>query len=1319
MIYHCGPVMLTKQKGVSFFFYSSARLFLVSDASELELSDTILPALNEEQHTNYQKRISTQVKPYTSSNCLSVNLLPEMFRSIFPFSQFNAMQSKSFDAIYKKNDNCVISSPTGSGKTVLFEIAIIKLLEARSNQSDDSLLNAKILYMAPTKALCNERYADWCSKFQPLNCAVGILTGDSPFVELDSIRKSDLIICTPEKWDVLTRRWADYSKLLNLVKLLLVDEIHILREKRGTSLEVVITRMMSMPLSLRIIALSATVPNINDVANWLGKSHDSEKSTTATTLVYDDTYRAVSLGKTVYGYQTMGTSNPFKFEGFLNGKLPEVIRLHSKGKPTLIFCSTRNSTVTTAKALLQGLNNPNTRLRNIPSGVSRDLLDLAQQGVAYHHAGLSWNERKFVEENFIIGSIKILCSTSTLAVGVNLPAYLVIIKGTKAWNNNSLEEYNELDLLQMMGRAGRPQFETKGVCVIMTDAFNKERYIRLAKGTENLESSLHLNLHENITAEITLKTINTLGTAFTWLKSTFFYQCYLHNPAAYPTVFKKFNSRLTPEAQLKVFLKRILSELEKEQMIEIADGELNSTSYGIAMSKSYVLYETMKKFIKSGEKLSLQDSLLMISESDEFKDIRVKLADKKLFKDINSSPLILNPIKDNKIEKFHDKVSLLIQFELGGVEYPMYQGSMKLHHEFISEKLLIFKSLPRILKAAVEVFSHRKDAISLASILKLTRCIYAKSWENSFLVLRQVDGIGLTYAKKLESRGITDIDQLKSLTGDKLEYYLGIKAGAGQKIAKSIASIPELSLRVENIKCESSGTVQFDVAVDLFNTEDNISYIWNGSFAHINVLTNVSGRVWDFRRLPLKKLVGGEKYNLKVDLGYKSDYIKVYLNCDEIAGLGKTVELDTFSATECLGTRPSSRKKGQSFDFDDDDEVLRAIFGNNSIEENSKKKLVDMGVTRTPQMEFADSSDASFSTVSTSTDSSFTECNHKCSDKSTCRHICCKHGIPKQKIKLCKHVCKDKSKCRHMCCRDQFDYETRRKSKIERKRMRQNTFDFAQCATPNKSFTSVVITENIIGKADDLSDGNPLNCEPTASNNKGVPLVKDCPTKMPVFLKKVNKPLPVRTEEPTSTKALKDDNSELGTESKYGKLKTSRFFKTSIRDSGMKRNRGLLDMSDSDEFSDTFDSALDKALKRHKRVKPIPKKDSSKKRDEAVFSKTTRAADMIILSNSDLPKLQKVYESGNSSQLDSAEDIIIVNQTLPKVIPVRKLYPLSSSHDSKNNQVTHYADNGGGDAEDTNTGCSGEDTTAMTSVMEEAVNKEIFGFLDSDIEFDS
>lgn len=1225
--------------------------------------------------------------------------MPEKLRSIFPFTHFNSMQSESFNAIYNTNDNCVISSPTGSGKTVLFEMAIVRLLEkkVKSNPSD-KLLNSKILYMAPTKALCKERYEDWSSKFQPLNCSVGLLTGDSSFIELDSIKKSDLIICTPEKWDALTRKWSDYSKLLDLVNLLLIDEIHFLREKRGTSLEVVITRMMTISSSLRIIALSATVPNIGDVSKWLQSSFkDNNKSKTPTqTLVYDDSYRAVIVDKTVYGYKTAGTTNPFKFEGFLNGKLTEVIKNHSKNKPVLIFCPTRNSTILTAKFLSNEYLTASSQLHEIPKGINKELVELAKKGIAYHHAGLNLIERKFIENNFINGNIKILCSTSTLAVGVNLPAYLVIIKGTKVWNNNSMMEYNELDLMQMMGRAGRPQFETKGACVIMTDASQKDRYIRLVKGTENLESSLHLNIYENITAEITLKTITSLDTAFNWLKCTFFYQRFSKNPTAYPTIFSKANSHHSLDIQLKIFLKNILDELVQENMIEQVGNEFQSTSYGIAMSKSYVLYETIKNMVKSKSKLNLEESLLLVSESKEFKGLRVKMAEKKLFKEINNNPTISYHLDINIIENYYEKVSLLIQFELGGIEYPNYQGSMKLHHEFISEKLMIFKNIPRILKAAIEIYSHKKDAISLNSILKLNRCILAKSWEHSSLLFKQFDGIGLAYAKKLTTRGIKTIDDIKSLSRDKLEYYLGIKTGAGQKIMKSIQNMPELSLAVQNLKCNTNGVVSFTIKVCLLNDCSKISYIWNGSFTHINVLTDVSGMILDFRRLPLKKLVDEKSFNLKANLKYKNDYVKIYFNCDEIAGIGKMIALDVRNATECLEEKETENDENQkSFEFSDDEDVIDAIFGKVNKWNKKQSKPENCQNRVLIQEPFKTSSTLD---TSTGSDSSFIECHHKCFNRDTCRHICCKEGIIKQKIKKCKHACKDKSKCRHMCCRDQFNYENKLREKQKRKKLKQDTLDFSRCISlSDKSNDTLNIlndkhkfanketetTESIYNDCSFI--GNPLESSDINIKSK---MENKLQSKIPIFLKKIDK---------TKLSIQMEDTLEDYCDDKF---ETSRFFNREKK----KRSR-LLDSPLSDVFDETFDTAVENATRYQKKISLSLHEDENKKRKkDDILNKGIKN----IRINAILPKMDKKNPKTNFDSVESVQDIVIVNQRLPKAT---KLTNVSINHENKMNKQSN---NSGENIE-----CfSIEDNTINTSINDLEISKEVFEFLDSDIEFD-
>ena len=239
------------------------------------------------------------------------HILPDRFQSVFPFTLFNAIQSACFGSIYRSNDNCVFSSPTGSGKTVLFEIAICRLIGTLQ------LGSFKVVYMAPTKSLCSERLRDWKTKFGPLGLRCEELTGDSDVSSLHHIQKADVIITTPEKWDSMTRRWKDHEKLVRLIKLLLIDEVHILNKDRGAALEVVVSRMKSIRSGTRIIALSATVPNSQDIATWLGKS-DEVPMAPAIHRRFGEEFRPVVLKRHVCGYQS--GSNPFGFDAFLTKK---------------------------------------------------------------------------------------------------------------------------------------------------------------------------------------------------------------------------------------------------------------------------------------------------------------------------------------------------------------------------------------------------------------------------------------------------------------------------------------------------------------------------------------------------------------------------------------------------------------------------------------------------------------------------------------------------------------------------------------------------------------------------------------------------------------------------------------------------------------------------------------------------------------------------------------------------------------------------------------------------------------------------------------
>ncbi|ELW72636.1 putative ATP-dependent DNA helicase HFM1 [Tupaia chinensis] len=326
------------------------------------------------------------------------------------------------------------------------------------------------IQVAPIKALCSQRFDDWKGKFGPIGLNCKELTGDTVMDDLFEIQHAHIIMTTPEKWDSMTRKWRDNS-LVQLVRLFLIDEVHAIKdENRGPTLEVVVSRMKTVQslsqtlentstvIPMRFVAVSATIPNAEDIAEWLS---DGERP--AVCLKMDESHRPVKLRKVVLGFPCASNQTEFKFDLTLNYKIASVIQTYSDQKPTLVFCATRKGVQQAASVLVKDTKfiltvEQKQRLQKCACSI-RDskLRDILTHGVAYHHAGMELSDRKVVEGAFTVGDLPVLFTTSTLAMGVNLPAHLVVIKSTMHYVGGMFEEYSETDILQMIGRAGRPQ----------------------------------------------------------------------------------------------------------------------------------------------------------------------------------------------------------------------------------------------------------------------------------------------------------------------------------------------------------------------------------------------------------------------------------------------------------------------------------------------------------------------------------------------------------------------------------------------------------------------------------------------------------------------------------------------------------------------------------------------------------------------------------------------------------------------------------------------------------------------------------------------
>lgn len=176
---------------------------------------------------------------------------------------------------------------------------------------------------------------------------------------------------------------------------------------------------------------------------------------------------------------------------------------------------------------------------------------------------------------------------------MNLPCHLVIIKGTAGWQDGGCKEYSDLEIMQMLGRAGRPQFDDSAVAVIMTRKERVSHYEKLISGSESLESCLHLNLIDHLNAEIGLGNVTDVESAIRWLGGTFLFVRLRRNPTYYK--LKEGANRDDEDEMLRQTCEKDIKFLQECGLV--SEGRLKSTQFGDAMARYYVRFETMKNFL--------------------------------------------------------------------------------------------------------------------------------------------------------------------------------------------------------------------------------------------------------------------------------------------------------------------------------------------------------------------------------------------------------------------------------------------------------------------------------------------------------------------------------------------------------------------------------------------------------------------------------------------------------------------------------------------------------------------------------------------------
>jgi len=603
--------------------------------------------------------------------------------------------------------------------------------------------------------------------------------------------------------------------------------------------------MQSLPISrCRFIACSATIGNAQDIADWLGAPPQGLKE-------FGDETRPCPLVTKVLGYHS--AKNDFLFEKYLKDYVFNVVVQHYGCRPALVFCASRNSVRDSALKVTQEAQHPRnsrhpfvftpeqaSRLREAASMTgTRDLQQCLREGVGMHHAGLSNTDRALVERLFLKRDLTVLCTTSTLAVGVNLPAHLVVIRGTRVYDNGSYRELDKSSVLQMAGRAGRPQFDTEGRCVIMTQRSTVNLYDKLVNGRNPVESTLQGMLAECLNAEIALRTLTDVASACSWLRSTYLHVRMRRDPAQYGLPAHANSAQL--ESEIRKLVMKSMDELVQFGLCSVdRDGlGLHGEVPGRLMMRYYIRFETMKLIQDAPRRQSAADLLMIITQSQELSNVHLRQAEKKQIKQLNAEAAertpgrIRYPVleKNGKPAKVirggSQKLFLLVQEVMADIPsaHPIDSGMRQEVEE-------AFTSGKRIARCMAELYQHKQELAACANALKLAKCLELRMWEDSKQICRQFQGIGRIIAASLSDAGLHTLDEILNEDPRRIERFAKRSFPWGDNLKSRIRALPRVLIEVSATKVRSNVSVEFEVRLKLREPDDGISRSGIGDSGH-------------------------------------------------------------------------------------------------------------------------------------------------------------------------------------------------------------------------------------------------------------------------------------------------------------------------------------------------------------------------------------------------------------------------------------------------------------------------------------------------------
>ncbi|CAF1146942.1 unnamed protein product [Didymodactylos carnosus] len=779
---------------------------VVSDkwiASETQVAVSFRHLILPEKHPSPTELLDLQPLPVNA-------LRNSKYEELYNFEFFNGIQTQVFNTLYNTDENVFLGASTGSGKTICAEFAILRLFSSeKTKESSDQ----KCVYVTPKEELAEIVRVDWEKRFSTIGKKVVLLTGETA-TDLKLIAKGNIIISTPEHWDILSRRWKQRKNVQN-VNLFIVDELHVIGSNDGPVLEVICSRMRYMSSqierNIRIVAMCSSVLNAKDVAQWLGCSANA-------TFNFPPSVRPVQLELHIQGFNM--THNASRLIAMAK-PVYHAINRHAAKRSVIIFVPSRKLSRITAIDILTfaAAEQKSDRFLHISADditpylaemEDQTLKETVVRGAAYVHEGLSVKDRSIVEQLYNAGALQVCVVSRSMCWAFSLYSYLVIIMDTQYYNGqeHTYDDYAISDVLQMIGRANRPLQHDDAKVVLMCLSSKKDFFKKFLYEPLPIESHLDHALHDHFNAEIVTKTIENKQDAVDYLTWTLLYRRITENPNYY--TLQGVSHRHVSD-HLSELVENTLTDLEQSKCITI-ENEMDTSPLNLGMIAAYyyINYRTIELFSKSlTAKTKIKTLLDIIANAAEYENIPIRHHEDNILKQLATR--LPNKLTNVKFNDPHVKANLLLQAHLSRI-----QLSAELQKD--TDDILI-KAI-RLIQACVDVLSSNGWLSPALAAMELAQMVTQAMW-NKDSYLRQLPHFTTEIIHRCTEKKIESVFDLMEMQNDERVSLLQLSAAKLTDVARFCNRYPNIELSYEVVdKDNIAASSAVNVNVTLERSDD-------------------------------------------------------------------------------------------------------------------------------------------------------------------------------------------------------------------------------------------------------------------------------------------------------------------------------------------------------------------------------------------------------------------------------------------------------------------------------------------------------------------